>query len=315
MGYRHFNLMERTCISLLLPYADITQSEIAVVVGRDTSSISREISRNGGRGCYNAILAENRYISKRILCSNTTKASNRELSDFIVAKIKLHWSPEQISGFLEKSNNSFKISFSSIYRYVYAGLLDNISRSSLRHKGKMRVRPESKHKMKDTKRISERPAIVEKRKRKGDFEIDTILSGRSGGSKACLLSAVDRTSGYLISMKLPDKKSKSVLDAVKIIVRTKGSKIFKTITSDNGLEFALHKEIEKITKSSFYFADPYCSWQRGTNENTNGLIREFFPKGFDFSTIEQRDIEEVVELINNRPRKRLEYKTPKEVFC
>jgi len=126
---------------------------------------------------------------------------------------------------------------------------------------------------------------------------------------------VDRSSGYLIGMKLPNKKSESVLKAVKEIVRTKGSKIFKTITSDNGLEFARHKEIEKTTRANFYFADPYSPWQRGTNENTNGLIREFFPKGFDFSSIEQTDVDGVVELINNRPRKRLGYKTPKEVFC
>src|SRR5665647_817044 len=123
MGYKHFSLKERTCISLLLPYSDITQVEIAKAIGRDTSSLSREIRRNGGRGAYNAILAENRYDSKRILCRNTTKASDKKMSALIINKIKLHWSPEQISGFIEHSNNGFKISFSSIYRYIYAGLL------------------------------------------------------------------------------------------------------------------------------------------------------------------------------------------------
>jgi len=144
--------------------------------------------------------------------------------------------------------------------------------------------------------------------------MDTVLSGHSENAKACLLTIVDRKSGLLIAKNLPNKKSESVLAAVKDVVKNLGSKVFKTITTDNGLEFACHKQVEKIAKAKFYFANPCCSWQRGTNENTNGLIREFFPKGFNFSNTPQDEVDRVVELINNRPRKRLEYKTPKEIF-
>lgn len=314
MGYKHFTSFERFCIALLLPYHGITQKAIAGAIRRDPSSVSREINRNGGRKNYCSKLAQERYEFKRCLRRNVLKITNKELSDFIIDKIKQSWSPEQISSFLRMKPDCDQISFASIYRYVYSGLLEGISRVNLRKKGKKRKYRSSKQRIRDCRRINERPEIVENRERIGDFEMDTVLSGRNENAKACLLSIVDRKSGFLIANKLPNKKSESVLAAVKNAVKKLGSKTFKTITTDNGLEFACHKKVEKIAKARFYFAKPYCSWQRGTNENTNGLIREFFPKGSNFSSIEQNEVDRVVELINNRPRKRLEYKTPKEVF-
>lgn len=315
MGYNHFTHFDRCCIEKLLPYGGFSQKEIAKYLGCDAGSVSREIRRNGGRDNYCANLAQNRYIEKRKLSQNISKLSDAELADYIKEKIKLHWSPEQISGSLKKDIDGIQISIKSIYRYINFGLINGIKRSNLRRKGKKRKDASvSKQKIIDAKKISERPKIANERKRIGDFEIDTVLSGRKNGSKACLLTNVERKSGYLIASKMPDKGSDSVVSAIKVSVKAFGKRIFKTITSDNGLEFARHLKIEKITNSKFYFADPHSPWQRGTNENTNGLIREFFPKGFDFATVEQSDIDRVVELINNRPRKRLGYKTPKEVF-
>lgn len=315
MGYNHFTHFDRSCIEKLLPNGGFTQKEIAKYLRRDVASVSREISRNGGRENYSAFLAQKRYIEKRKLSQNISKADNPEISSFIKEKIELHWSPEQISGSLKKNADGIQISFKSIYRYINSGSIDGIKRSNLRHKGKKRKNTsESKPKIIGAKNISERPEIVNERNRVGDFEIDTVSSGRKNGSKACLLTNVDRKSRYLIASKMPDKGSDSVVSAIKASVKIIGKRMFKTITSDNGLEFASHLKIEKITGSKFYFADPYSPWQRGTNENTNGLIREFFPKGFDFATVEQSDIDRVVELINNRPRKRLGFITPKEVF-
>lgn len=315
MSYQHFSLLERTCIGLLLKYADISQHMISKTINRSASSVSREIMRNGGRCNYSPILAQERYISNRKLSKRAIKLDDKELYSFIVEKIKKHWSPEQISVFLSVSNKSICISFSSIYRYIYNGLLEGVSSSNLRHKGKKRTSAKSRSRIRDGKSIHQRERIVDERSRIGDFEIDTILSGYKSENKCCLLSAVDRKSGYLIAVKLQNKKSSSVLEAIEKIVKSNKTNIFKTITSDNGLEFAMHKQIERVTKADYYFADPYCSWQRGTNENTNGLIREFYTKGFDFSGVDQSEIDCVVELINNRHRKRLKYKTPKEVFA
>ena len=207
-----------------------------------------------------------------------------------------------------------KIGFKTIYRWIYKNIIAKGDVKKLRRKGKSLKSKETRGKFNIGKSIKNRPKDIRKRESIGHWELDTVVSSR-GKSKACLSTFVERKSRYLIAQVMDDRKSATFnLHCFKVF-ESISNKLIKTFTVDRGKEFAGYNEIERRLNIDVYFADPYSSWQRGTNENTNGLLREFYPKRFDFSTITQNELDVVVNIINNRPRKCLGYKTPAEVFA
>lgn len=206
-----------------------------------------------------------------------------------------------------------KIGFKTIYRWLYQKIIAKGNVNRLRRKGKSLNPKETRDKFNIGKSIKDRPKEVRKRETIGHWELDTVVSSR-GKSKACLSTFVERKSRFLIAQVMENRKSLTLnfhcFTAFKDIL----TNLIKTFTVDRGKEFAGYVDIENTLNIDVYFADAYASWQRGTNENTNGLLREFYPKKFDFSSINQKELDNIVTIINNRPRKCLGYKTPAEVF-
>jgi IS30 family transposase len=253
-----------------------------------------------------------------------------KIEEYILKKLDEKWSPQQISGRIKSDtlkdkekeeirSLEYSVSTETIYRYIYSQE-DQVKTElvlKLRYyKGGYRRRKGTKARSKareedKKKRIDIRPAIVETRSRIGDWEGDTIV----GGEKNChILTHVDRMSGYLLADKLDQATAENTLSVtVKRLRLLTGDKLY-TITYDNGIQFIKYESLEKQLKVEVYFAFPYHSWERGTNENTNGLLRQYYPKKSNFKDIKQEDIDLVVKMINNRPRKRLNYRTPEEVF-
>ena len=207
-----------------------------------------------------------------------------------------------------------KIGFKTIYRWMYKNIIVKGDVKKLRRKGKSLKPKETRGKFNIGKSIKNRPKAVRKRVNIGHWELDTVVSSR-GKSKACLSTFVERKSRYLIAQVMDNRKSATFnLHCFKAFEPI-SNELIKTFTVDRGKEFAGYNEIENRLNTDVYFADPYASWQRGTNENINGLLREIYPKRFDFSTITQNELDVVVNIINNRPRKCLGYKTTVEVFA
>ena len=276
------------------------------------STISREIRRNSlDDGEYRA---EQAVISTRYRYQR--KKKNRRLTKAHIHYIRQHlkqgWSPEQISGRMVKDGFS-SISHETIYQYIYRRGNETLHQY-LRHKNKKYTKrsaaKRSRGQIKDKRSIEERPEIVDKKIRVGDWEIDTVIGKDHIGA---LVTIVDRHSKLTLIKKVPSKHAHEVTKATLELLRPIKQHTL-TITSDNGKEFAYHKEISKALETEFYFAHPYRSCERGLNEHTNGLIREYIPKGTYFSDIDDRFIVEIQNHLNNRPRKALEYKTPAEVF-
>jgi transposase, IS30 family len=312
MSYNHITINERCCI---VEYLNLgwSISKIAKELNKNKSSISREINRNTINGKYSAHIAQDNYQYRRTKCKPYGKQINSLLIDYIQDKLNNHWSPEQISGRIAIDIPSEKISFSTIYNWLYAGVLTKCSVDLLRRKGKSLKPKETRGKFNIGKIIKQRPKEVRKRLTVGHWELDTVVSSR-GKSKACLSTFVERKTRLTKIKVMPNRKSSTFNKYCKLALKPLGSNFIKTLTVDRGKEFAGYEDLESTLNVDVYFADPYSSWQRGTNENTNGLIREFFPKKFDFSTITQDDVDIVENYLNNRPRKCLGYKTPLEAF-
>lgn len=239
-------------------------------------------------------------------------ALTKKSKAYIAEKLKLGWSPDVISGKLKKVSGH-KFSFKTIYRYVWQDKADGGKLYKLLpHHGK-------KYKYGSSKRttiinrvdISQRPKVVEQKTRLGDFEGDTVVGVR-GGDKACLLTLVDRTSKFTIIRKIPNKTATSVENSMNDCYNNT-TLPFLTVTYDNGTEFSNHQNIANNLGCDIYFARPYKSCDRGLNEHTNGLIRRFFPKKTDFGTVTDEEVQHVQDLLNDRPRKSLNYLTPNEV--
>ncbi len=293
-----------------------TQREIAQELGVDQSTISRELKRNSGKKGYRHKQAErlSKTRKSRSNRTNTTKI-NPQIVELVFQKIRLEqWSPEQISGWLKKEHG-LCISHETIYQYV---LQDKAQGGNLylhlRRKGKKYQKRGSKYLSRgiitDRIDIDQRPKIVDQKIRVGDWELDTII-GKS--HKGALVSAVERVS-KLTKLMLIDRKT---MDEVATSLKYKLAPLKEavlTCTSDNGKEFAAHKHISYALETEFYFAKPYHSWQRGLNEHTNGLVRQYFSKQTAFDTISQDDVLRVQNLLNTRPRKTLNFQTPLEVF-
>ena len=309
MNYIHLTQEERYQI-YALKKAGHTQSEIAGVLERSASTICRELARNSGWRGYRPKQAHNLSLERQ--------AMNARLIDdatwkFAQEKLLLEWSPEQISGHLLETGQD-GISPETVYQRVYAdkrtgGLLWKKLRSQKLRKKRYGVI--SRRGMIPNRRsIEERPAIVESRRRIGDWEADTIIGKNH---RQAIVSIVERKSGFTLIQKVERKTAQAVSQAMTHLLKPYKNKVH-TMTSDNGREFARHEEIATALNADFYFAHPYSSWERGTNENTNGLIRQYFPKNRDFTTITDKEINTAMERLNNRPRKRLGYQTPNQVF-
>jgi len=294
MNYTHLTQEERYQI-YALKKAGLKQNEIANVLERSPLAISRELSRNrGGRG-YRPRQAQSLAEARRAMNARRIDDATWQ---FAQAMLLEQWSPEQISGHAA-------ISHETVYRRVYAdkqsgGLLWKNLRCQ-KQRRKRYGKTERRGIIPNRLSIEDRPAIVEERSRIGDWEADTLI-GRN--HKQAIVSIVERKTGFTLIQKVERKT-----DLLKPYRRK-----VHTITSDNGREFAGHEAISKQLKADFYFAHPYASWERGTNENTNGLIRQYFSKERDFTTITQQEIDMAMERLNNRPRKRLGYQTPNQVF-
>lgn len=287
------------------------QSETAAVVGVHKATISRELRRNrGGRG-YRPRQAQ------RMTCRRRQASHRARIPATLWAEVHTwlleEWSPEQISLFLRR-RWGVRLSHEWIYRHV---LRDKAAGGTLyRHLRCQRQRkkrygaPSRRGQLKDTVSIEARPAIVAARGRIGDWEVDTVIGK---GQRQALVTLNERRSMYTLIAHVKERSAEAVAQAVERLLSRFKHRVH-TITSDNGKEFASHRSIARKLKADFFFAHPYASWERGQNENINGLIRQYFPKGMDFSTITQQQLQQVMDKLNHRPRKTLDVKTPHEVF-
>lgn len=230
------------------------------------------------------------------------------MKEMIEKHIKLSWSPEQIVGRLYQG----LISFKSIYRWIYKGLL-SVSVYQLRQKGKRQKPYETRGRFNIGTSISKRPKEAKNRHIFGHWELDTVVSGRCD-VKGCVATFVERKTRFYSAILMKDRSATSMKQAIKVLYNKFNYPIIKTATTDRGKEFSCYKEIEDETPIKFYFADAYASWQRGSNENSNGLFREFFPKKTNFDHVTQEQINEAFDLINRRPRKCLGWRTALEMF-
>jgi len=291
--------------------AGLNQSETAVQLKVHKSTISREIERNRGRRGYRAKQAQ-RWCEARRAGRHGPRIGVLEWQR-VEGLIRQEWSPEQIRERLVVEGHS-SISHESIYQYLYqdklaGGRLYRYLRCQ-RQRRKRYGRPERRGQLKNRVSIDARPAIVERRSRLGDWEGDTLIGHHHRG---VLVSQVGRKSGYTLVAALPRRTAKAFREATVKILRPFKARVH-TLTLDNGTEGAEHKRIAKSLAAKVYFAHPYCSWERGTNENTNGLIRQYFPKRRNLTTVTQTELDHAMQRLNHRPRKRLGFKTPYEVF-
>jgi len=309
-NYKQLTREQRYQIYALMK-AGLSQTAIARIIGVHKSTISREIRRNRGLRGYRPKQAH-RFAGIR-----RTKAVRPRISFATWSRfehlLRNDWSPEQISGWLAREYD-IRVSHESIYQFI----LKNKRQGGnlylhLRCKRQRRKRYGSTNyrgQLVNRVSIDERPDIVETRSRLGDWELDTII-GKA--HKQALVSLTERKSRLTLLSKVKHKSADLVSRSIQRLLEPIASKVF-TLTSDNGKEFAKHQEIASALQADFYFTHPYSAWQRGLNENTNGLIRQYFPKKYDFTTITEKDVLTVMNKLNNRPRKCLGFKTPNEVF-
>jgi IS30 family transposase len=304
------------CQIYALKKRNLSQRAIAHELDIDQSTISRELKRNTGKRGYRYKQAEKRARDRRsgAFTKRAKKISSFTLK-FVLSKLKERWSPEQISGILKKE---YRISLchEMIYQYIYrnkrsgGGLYKYLRRKGKKYQMRGSRKYAGRGYIKDRVDISERPKIVEKKKRFGDFEADLIEGTKKG--KAVLLTLVDRKTQFLLVEKCANKAASEVSKAmIKSLKPYKGR--IHTITSDNGKEFAEHALVAQKLGIKYFFAKPYAAWQRGLNENTNGLVRGYYPKGTNFATVDVKEIKRVTKTINSRPRKTLNYTKPLEL--
>lgn len=288
-----------------------TQTRTAMQLRVHKSTISREISRNRGRRGYRAKQAQV-FCEARRAGSYRARIGVREWQR-VEALIRREWSPEQVRDRLAEEGQR-PISHERIYQHLCqdklaGGLLYRFLRCQ-RQRRKRYGRPERRGQLINRVSIEDRPAIVERRSRIGDWEGDTLIGRHHRG---VLVSLVERKSGYTVLAALPRRTAQAFREATVRLLRPHQARVH-TLTLDNGKEGAQHERIARSLAARVYFAHPYCSWERGTNENTNGLIRQYFPKRRNLTTVTQKELDHAMHRLNHRPRKRLGFKTPYEVF-
>jgi len=308
--YKQLTHEQRYCI-YVLKQANLSNRDIAKKINVHHSTVSRELKRNVKLGykVYRHGIAQILAMERRKLCRKQRVLTSKN-SSIVTDKLKKHWSPEQISGWL-KLHRVMNVSHQTIYNYIWTNkVAGGKLYKYLRRKRKYRKIKVLKRGIIGRVSIDERPKEVDLKNRIGDWEVDTIVSKKH---KDVLVTLVERCSKYTLIGKSKSKYSSLVAKKMRNMLSFYKEKVF-TITSDNGLEFAQHKRISNWLDADYYFCHPYSSWERGLNENTNGLIRQYVPKKSDFSNLSENRIKQIMRNLNHRPRKSLGYKTPHEVF-
>lgn len=317
MMYRQLTSHDRYIFAALKKQG-LSISQIARHLGKHRSTLYRELERNSCHmidGCYRPSKADRRTRTRR-----SRSRRNRHYTDedfaFIRKLLRKLWSPEQIVGHIRRENLfERRISHETIYQYIWrdkaeGGNLWTYLRQSPKQRRKRYRAYDSRGRLADKRHISERPLTVETCRYRGHWEIDTVLGA---GSTDCIVTLLERKSGWVQIGKLKDRSTVSLNKRViKLINRDPSA--FKTITADNGTEFHQYKRIEQATATRFYFATPHHSWERGSNENVNGLIRQYLPKGKTMIHLTQQQCDVIASKLNSRPRKRHGYKTPEEIY-
>ena len=309
------NLAEREDISRGIASGSSIR-EIARHLNRASSTVSREVRRHGGRPAYRAHDADNQAWASALRPKRCLLAMNRKLRVIVASKLILDWSPEQISGWLKNqypNDKSMRVSHETIYRSLFIqsrGVLKKELLDYLRSKRHMRrsrhASPHGRGRIIDAISIRERPAEAEDRAIPGHWEGDLL----AGGNNSYIATLVERHSRFLMLIKVPGKDTAVVVAALSKHVRKLPATLRRSLTWDRGLEMAKHKEFTVATDVQVYFCDPQSPWQRGTNENTNLLLRQYFPRGTDLSPISQAQLDQVSLRLNQRPRKTLGFHTP-----
>jgi IS30 family transposase len=307
----HITVEQRYQIQALLA-AEKKPKEIALILGKDKSVISRELSRNRlQNGKYKPEIAQQYYRHRRKQCRKVSKMQIPELKEYVDKQLLEDKSPEQISGIMRKEEHSLSLSHEAIYQYIWkdkstGGELYKNLRNQGRRYQKRGNSKDNRGVIPNRIGIEQRPEVVEQRGRVGDFEIDLVIGKNH---KNAILTIVERKSGFALLRKLPSKEAavtaEQLVDALLPI-----KEYVHTITSDNGKEFAKHELVAKALDASFYFATPYHSWERGVNENYNRLLRQYFPKKTCFDDITDEQMLMVQNKLNNRERKRLGFVSP-----
>lgn len=296
-----------------LKKAGFKQSEIAVELKVDKGTISRELKRNAGKRGWRPKQAHEKSVARRQASHNASKFTPEDFAQVDVL-IRQKLSPEQVSGRMD-FENTLKISHETIYTHIYTdkragGDLWLHLRCQKRCRKRYASGQERRGMLKNRVSIDDRPEIVDLKERIGDWEGDTVI-GKD--HKGAMVTLADRASRYTLATLLPSKHADGVTAAVTRLLRPHKRKC-QTVTFDNGKEFAGHEEIARKLDAGVYFAHPYHSWERGLNENTNGLLRQYFPKGTVFATVTEEDVQTAVTALNHRPRKTLGFRSPFEVF-
>ena len=307
------NMVERETVSQMWS-AGHPRKAIAKRLGRDPSTIGRELKRNGrADGSYSAVIAQQRAVVRRRERPLVRKLQRPELNAAVRSRLTKEWSPDQIAGRLacdHPQDPRFHVRPQTIYAWIERDPDCDHWKTFLRRGGKSRPSPR-RGRIPRQVQIDGRPEEANRRERLGDFEGDTIVSR---GKRSGLVTLVDRKSRYLLAAKLPDRTARRTRQKIERLLKDLPPEQRRTATFDNGKEFSEHESLAQNLGISVYFAHPYASWERGTCENTNGLLRQYYPKGTDFAEISHQDLVQTVESLNQRPRKCLSYKTPSEVF-
>ena len=314
-------LAEREEISRALASGCSIRS-IATLLERAPSTISREIQRNGGQRCYRANKADQAAWDRARRPKTCKLAENHSLARIVAAKLQCLWSPEQIAGWLKcayPDDENNQVSHETIYRSLFIQARGVLKKELLQHLRRTRAMRRSRHhtqksddrrRIPDAVSISERPATAEDRAVPGHWEGDLLCGNRSSQ----IATLVERQTRYLMLVKVASKDAETFANALIKNARKLPQELYKSLTWDRGTEMAGHKRFTMATDIQVYFCDPRSPWQRGTNENTNGLLRQYFPKGTDVSTYSQAKLNAIARKLNERPRKTLDYATPAERF-
>ncbi len=315
MTYHQITFAERYTLGLLRRQG-LSPAAIAQVLGRHRSTILREVRRNrkASDGGYRPQLADWYAHGRRSRSRRNRRFSPADLRR-VRRLLEQQWSPEQVAGYLRRHRRLW-ISHETIYRYIWAdkregGTLYTHLRGAQKRRRKRYGAYDSRGRMAGKRPITTRPATVARRARVGHWEIDTMLGAGQAG--ACILTLVERKTGYVVIGQLQARRTAEVSRRATQLIRRQRRAV-RTITADNGTEFHGYAAVEQATHARFYFATPHHAWERGTNENTNGLIRQYLPKRQSMAHLTQRDCNRIATQLNTRPRKRLDYRTPEECY-
>ena len=295
---------------------------IAASLGRVPSTVSREVNRNGGRGHYRASKADQVACDRAIRPKTCKLVENRALARIVAKKLRGLWSPEQIAGWLQHAypdDENYQVSHETIYRSLFIQARGALKKELLQHLRRTRVMRRSRHhtqktathgRITGTVSIRERPASVEDRAVPGHWEGDLLI----GSHNSQIATLVERQTRYVMLIRVKSKDTKTVINALIKHAHKLPRELYQSLTWDRGKEMADHKRFSLDTNIKVYFCDPRSPWQRGSNENTNGLLRQYFPKGMDLSNVHQNRLNAVARQLNERPRKTLDFRTPAERF-